>query len=185
MVRFARSLPTRHHRSVFALELDDVFRLLPVTIDNMNADVIRRRRSVLEQYIQVRAITTSQSRSSMSTLLETHLERHSQLFARRSTILRLQLRPEPTVRSLASQPSARSARRQSNIDHLAQSLIHRLSTSQVLLRTLSDVGHKLNSLLPAKRELTPLRETFQLNISTTYDTVGPLTGISCRQSRLR
>ncbi|CAF1419109.1 unnamed protein product [Adineta steineri] len=39
---------------------------------------------------------------------------------------------------------------------------------KAFLRTISDVGTKLNNLLPTKRELQ-IRETFQLNITPTYE----------------
>lgn len=43
---------------------------------------------------------------------------------------------------------------------------------KVFFRTLSGVGTKLNTLLPAKRETpTTFRETFQLHISVVYEEV--------------
>ena len=38
---------------VFCLDIDEIYRALPLGMDNMNPDIIRRRRYILEQYIQV------------------------------------------------------------------------------------------------------------------------------------
>jgi len=35
------------------LDIDEVYRRLPLGMDNMNPDIIRRRKNVLEKYIQV------------------------------------------------------------------------------------------------------------------------------------
>ena len=35
------------------LDIDDVYRVLPQGMDHMNPDIIRRRKCILEQYIQV------------------------------------------------------------------------------------------------------------------------------------
>ncbi len=35
------------------LDIDEVYRRLPLGMDNMNPDIIRRRKCILEQYIQV------------------------------------------------------------------------------------------------------------------------------------
>jgi len=38
---------------IIILDIDEVFRVLPIPMDNMNPDIIRRRKYILEQYIQV------------------------------------------------------------------------------------------------------------------------------------
>lgn len=45
-----------------------------------------------------------------------------------------------------------------------------LSIFQVLFRTLSDMGTRL-ILRPTQRDVTPIPEKFQLNVSTTYEDV--------------
>lgn len=42
-------------------EIDEVFRALPLPIDNMNAEVIRLRKCILEQYTQVRPSVKSRT----------------------------------------------------------------------------------------------------------------------------
>lgn len=38
----------------FFLDIDEVFRVLPIPIDNMNPDIINRRKSILDKYIKVK-----------------------------------------------------------------------------------------------------------------------------------
>ncbi|CAF0949390.1 unnamed protein product [Adineta ricciae] len=120
-------------------DMNEVFQNLPLPIDNMNVEVIRRRKDILEQYIQ--KLISNEVLNCSHDVLE--------FFAYNSDS-NVQFEPLP--------PSKLPVPR----------------VDKVLLRTLSDVGTKLNNLLPTKRELTPVRETFQLNISTTYEDTSPI-----------
>ncbi|CAF1134037.1 unnamed protein product [Rotaria sordida] len=120
---------TRRH----CYDLNEVFRKLPMPIDNMNPDVISRRRCILEQYIQ--KLISNEVLNCSHDVLE--------FFAFNS---------DPNIPFEVS-PSKFSVPR----------------VDKVLFRTLSDMGNKLNKLRPTKREATPLHETFQINVSTTYE----------------
>ncbi|CAF1199843.1 unnamed protein product [Adineta ricciae] len=120
-------------------DMNEVFQNLPLPIDNMNVEVIRRRKEILERYIQ--KLISNEVLNCSHDVLE--------FFAYNSDS-NVQFEPLP--------PSKLPVPR----------------VDRVLLRTLSDVGTKLNNLLPTKRELTPIRETFQLNISTTYEDTSPV-----------
>jgi hypothetical protein len=76
------------------LELENIFHSLPITIDNMNPNIIRRRRCILEQYIQVNILLPIDTNNIHCSLLfifvENHYRRTSQLFAWYSGIFCLQ-----------------------------------------------------------------------------------------------
>ncbi|UJR36998.1 hypothetical protein I4U23_029706 [Adineta vaga] len=135
-----KRLQQNHLTSHHCYDINEVFQGLPLPIDNMNPEVIRRRKYILELYIQ--KLISNEVLNCSHDVLE--------FFAYNS---------DPNIQFEPLPPSKLPVPR----------------VDKVLLRTLSDVGSKLNNLLPTKRELTPIRETFQLNISTTYENTSPIT----------
>ncbi|CAF2910667.1 unnamed protein product [Rotaria sp. Silwood2] len=132
-INLHKRLQQNHITSRHCYDIDEVFRTLPIPIDNMNPDVIRRRKYILEQYIQ--KLISNEVLNCSHDVLE--------FFAFNS---------DPNI-PFEILPSKLSVPR----------------VDKVLLRTLSDMGSKLTKLRSNKREITPLHETFQLNISPTYE----------------
>ncbi|CAF3456117.1 unnamed protein product [Rotaria sp. Silwood1] len=132
-INLHKRLQQNHITSRHCYDIDEVFRTLPTPIDNMNPDVIRRRKHILEQYIQ--KLISNEVLNCSHDVLE--------FFAFNS---------DPNI-PFGILPSKLSVPR----------------VDRVLLRTLSDMGNRLNRLRSTKREMAPLHETFQLNISTTYE----------------